>query len=228
MGQIDSNGTSQGRDWLGILRVALPSLVALFAIVLFRSEISRSIEPGEGKKVAIKGMGLSFESGTESFAAITKEIVVAGMRQGQSAEQIGASVERVGAALRQRSASVTPAGGVLWVDDNPDNNVELVEAIRAAGVRIDTATSNKSALKAIAARTYSAVVTDLGRDAESEDGFNLVQRLRAQGNNVPILVYTSYEASEGTRNDLRLASATVTADPAIAFEGILAWAGKPR
>ena len=54
------------------------------------------------------------------------------MKNGLSAEEMALSVEKVAGALERLQQGRTSSEGVLWVDDNPQNNAQLVEAIRAA------------------------------------------------------------------------------------------------
>ena len=55
---------------------------------------------------------------------------------------------------------------VLWVDDNPDNNIEEYLMLRALGLTITQATSNTAADRYRARLAFDLVITDLGRGSD--------------------------------------------------------------
>lgn len=226
MAEPTSEAASNGSSIVQALKIIVPALVAVFALVFFQAEIRRFFTPDEGSTIEVSAGGVSAKRATQSIALVTKEIVIAGMAKGASAEEIADSVERVAAALGRRSEATDPAGRVLWVDDNPTNNTELIDALRAAGLSVETAASNTEALNALASQPYAVLITDLGRDTEVEDGFALVGSARRRGFRAPVMVYTSSEAAAATQNDTRLASTRITSDPAILYEFVLATAGR--
>lgn len=92
---------------------------------------------------------------------------------------------------------------ILWVDDEPQNNILLAEFLRDQGVDVDTALSTAEALRQVSRRTYAAVVTDLGRQENgsySDDaGVELVEEIRKRSITVPIYVYTSKDGIKRAR-----------------------------
>lgn len=84
------------------------------------------------------------------------------------------------------------AGGrILWVDDSPANNRLEVQSLRAAGVEIDTATSNQEALSYLGRSHYDLVLSDVHRPPpqEPEAGLALDSLLREAGVSPPIAYY---------------------------------------
>jgi CheY-like chemotaxis protein len=53
---------------------------------------------------------------------------------------------------------------ILWVDDHPAKNADEIGALRGVGLKIDQVTTNDAAKRALAARTYDLVISDIGRD----------------------------------------------------------------
>lgn len=92
---------------------------------------------------------------------------------------------------------------VLWVDDEPQNNVLLAEFLRDQGADVDTALSTAEALRQITRRAYAAVVTDLGRKEDSvyidDAGLQLIDEIRKRSITVPIYVYTSKDGIKRAR-----------------------------
>ncbi len=58
---------------------------------------------------------------------------------------------------------------VLWVDDNPRNNVDEVMMLREMGLGVDVRQSNQAAVHAFRQRRYDLVISDIHRDPP-EDG----------------------------------------------------------
>lgn len=80
---------------------------------------------------------------------------------------------------------------ILWVDDNPDKNVYEREALKALGFEFDLARSTQRALTLLENNTYCVIVSDMGRVEGSDEGYVLLKTLRAQGNQLPFLIYAS-------------------------------------
>jgi CheY-like chemotaxis protein len=83
---------------------------------------------------------------------------------------------------------------VLWVDDNPDNNTYERQALEALGVSFVLATSTDEALKKISLQRFDAIISDMGRPPDSSAGYTLLDKLRANGNQTPFIIYA------GSRN----------------------------
>lgn len=92
---------------------------------------------------------------------------------------------------------------ILWVDDEPQNNILLSEFLRDQGVDVDVALSTAEAMRQIGRRTYAAVVTDLGRVEEGnyvdDAGVELIKCVRDRNITIPIYVYTSKDGVKRAR-----------------------------
>lgn len=112
---------------------------------------------------------------------------------------------------------------LLWVDDRPDNNVDLLRAFRDLEIEVRLATSTEEALRALATAEFGLIITDLGRkengEYDSMAGLTLIQHVTREGeDHPPIFVYAS---TRGLQNADRLRSAgaaLVTASPSELFE----------
>jgi CheY-like chemotaxis protein len=86
-----------------------------------------------------------------------------------------------------RSATRTPK--VLWVDDNPANNVHERRALEAAGMAVQTALSTEDALARCGSERFDVIVSDLRRGGAAEAGYDLLKALRARGDATPFVIY---------------------------------------
>ena len=100
---------------------------------------------------------------------------------------------------------------VLWVDDQPDNNRFERAALESYGVHFTLAKTTGEALAWTAARSFAAIISDLGRPGERSAGIDLLARLRATGTDAPYFIYTS--ATAAGRLETLAGAQGVTADP---------------
>ena len=102
-------------------------------------------------------------------------------------------------------ASVLKDKKILWVDDHPENNTEIVDFLTSFKIQVSISTDNQDAyLKLKTSNDFDIVITDIGREHEEntnlpkEDslnntkdvGLDLVRRASAVGYSDRILVYS--------------------------------------
>lgn len=96
------------------------------------------------------------------------------------------TVEKYLQALRRR----LPVAKLLWVDDHPINNQKERMALASIGIFSDTYVDNGEALQAFERDDYDVVISDIGRDAGAEDGWDLLRSIRTQNQRIPFIFYT--------------------------------------
>jgi CheY-like chemotaxis protein len=83
---------------------------------------------------------------------------------------------------------------VLWVDDNPQNNVAERAALIDLGVNVETATTTAQALEAMDARQFDIVISDWSRGGVEHEGrsegLTLLQQIRERPIVVPLIFYS--------------------------------------
>jgi two-component system, response regulator RegA len=103
---------------------------------------------------------------------------------------------------------------ILVVEDDPDLRVTLRQALTAAGYAVDTAPDGQAALAALVSRSYALMVLDLG--LPQMDGLDVLRRLRAGQNSVPVLVLTARDGLEHRVLGLKLGADDYLAKPVTA------------
>lgn len=88
---------------------------------------------------------------------------------------------------------------VLWVDDNPDNNVYERQALEAIGIRFFLSENTADALNALSRQSFGAIISDMGRSEGPREGYALLDALRARGDDTPFFIYASSNAEEHRR-----------------------------
>jgi CheY-like chemotaxis protein len=108
------------------------------------------------------------------------------------------------------TATTTKLARLLWVDDDPDNNLYETVALEQLGRFVTKATSTEAALRYLDELKFALIITDLGRDHDRRAGEELIRRVRAQGQSLPIVVYTMDAAQK--RADLLALGADAVVD----------------
>jgi CheY-like chemotaxis protein len=81
---------------------------------------------------------------------------------------------------------------ILWVDDNPANNLAERQSLEAIlKVRFTTSTSTEEALDRLDRDEYRAVISDMSRPPDRRAGYTLLEAMRRSGDNTPVIFYTS-------------------------------------
>ncbi len=91
---------------------------------------------------------------------------------------------------------------VLIVDDEPDLRDLLTTSLRFAGFDAHAVASGRAALDALAERRVDLVVMDVMMPAM--DGLTAVRKLRARGDEVPVLFLTAKDAADDVVAGLRV------------------------
>lgn len=201
-----------------------PTLI-LIALLMFRNPLRRVIQSAERRKVTLKigGQELGMEELNNQQNAMIADLQ----------KQVGALNRIIGdLSLEVRApeaATEEPepasAHAVLWVDDHPENNALLIEQLQRNAVRTDLAKSTSEALAFLNQRRYGAVLSDMGRTEKGVEvpdaGLRLLRTIRASGQNIPILFYTSTFAARTYGQEATEGGATViTSSPTVLFESL--------
>ena len=94
-----------------------------------------------------------------------------------------------------------PVSHILWVDDNPENNADVIRQLRSRGVEVTTAVSTAEALQRYDPAVHQLVISDLGRYEGADNayvdraGLDLLTRLRARSERVRVAFCTTPRAA---------------------------------
>ena len=109
----------------------------------------------------------------------------------ESAQATLAVAGRVAELVTGKTLQSVRARKVLWVDDHPDNDWFEREALQALGFVVVVARSTEEALGAMARERFDAVISDMNRAPDSRAGLTLLSGIKAQGLDVPYIVYSA-------------------------------------
>ena len=83
----------------------------------------------------------------------------------------------------------SPTKRILWVDDHPENNQDIVAQFERRGFHVSFALSTSLAMVLLAKNSYVAVISDMGRSEGPREGYHLLDLMRARGDETPFFVY---------------------------------------
>lgn len=85
---------------------------------------------------------------------------------------------------------------ILWVDDRPENNVYERQAFEAQGIEFSLALSTDEALEILKTNKFAAIISDMGRKEGPQEGYVLLEKLRAMGDQTPFMIYAASNLPE--------------------------------
>jgi CheY-like chemotaxis protein len=199
-----------------LLGVLIWPTVLVFALVRFGSAIREFISSmGE---FSLKAAGLD---------------VSAKRKQDKAAEAIGAAIQQSSSDATASDAQAvakiaTPQmirraerATVLWVDDRPRNNSYERQALEALGITFVLATSTDEALKELSRKSFNVIISDMGRPPDAQAGYTLLDKIRAEGNQTPFIIYAGSRAPEHVAESRRHGADGCTNRPDELFEMVL-------
>jgi len=87
-------------------------------------------------------------------------------------------------------APVLQGARVLWVDDNPDNNLYERMTLDSLGVTIDLAFSTGEALSMLSRTKYDVVISDMERNGVTDEGLRLLRQMQERRSYLKTVLYT--------------------------------------
>lgn len=85
-------------------------------------------------------------------------------------------------------------GRVLWVDDHPQNNVAEVSYLEDRRIAVYQVGTTQEALTLLPMYQYGAVISDMGRGERPLAGIDLLEAMRARGDDRPFFLYTVHSS----------------------------------
>jgi len=182
-----------------LLGVMVWPAIAGFILVRFGQKISDII--GSLSEFNFKGAGFEASIKKRQNDATAALVAAAASRPegGSTPETVGnaarESVQIIGE-LGPRNLRQIEGAKVLWVDDNPDNNIYERQSLEALGVRFVLSTSTDDALHKVKIQNFEAIISDMGRPPDPTAGFTLLDALRSSGDRTPFIIYAGSRAPE--------------------------------
>ena len=103
---------------------------------------------------------------------------------------------------RELSGQQALLGGlrILIVEDEPDTRALLKRALERFGAQVETRELAEEGLDALDESAFDVVLSDIAMPGE--DGYSLIEKIRARGNPIPAIAFTAYAREEDKRHAL--------------------------
>ena len=205
--------------------------VLVFVLIRFGSSL-RDFIASMGE-FSLKGAG--FEASAKRKQEAAAALAAAAVSHPESGAAPEATAKDAWAAAQVVAEIVTPrmirrAGRatVLWVDDRPSNNIHERQALEALGVSFLLATSTGEALEKLKRQSLDVIISDMDRPPDQQAGYTLLDKLRANGNQTPVIIYAGSRAPEHRAEARRRGAVGCTNRPDELFEMVLSALGRGR
>ena len=205
-----------------LLNVLVWPGVLVFILIQFGSVLREFLKNlGE---FSLKGAG--FEAAmkrrqTEAAAALA---VAGSHRDAEGATPEGAA-STVAKTVTPQIIRQAGKSTVLWVDDNPNNNIYERQALEALGLRFVLALSTEEALDQIKRQRFDVIISDMGRPPDARAGYTLLDKLRSSGDRTPFIIYASSRSAEHVAEARQRGAVGCTNRPDELFEMVLSAIG---
>lgn len=198
--------------------VAWPFLAFLVALWLAPSMKAFISNVGQ---MTFKGMGVE-------FTASKMHAVAEALAEAKNKNTPGSQVFRKEDIDVFVSKTVTPSAirrsknaHILWVDDNPGNNINERISFESIGIRFSLATSTDAAISLLQTNKYDAVISDMARGDAGRAGFELLEAMRRKKDLTPFVVYCGSNAPNYKTDVRRKGGQGCTNQPDELFEIVL-------
>jgi len=173
---------------------------------------------------SLKGAGFEATAKRASVAAALTAAAVsrkADGAEGATPREARIAAELVAEAVTPTAIKRASTATILWVDDNPDNNVYERQSLEALGVTFKNVTSTEAALAEVMQRPFDVIISNMGRPPDSQAGYTLLDALRRQGNKTPFIIYAGSRAPAHRRMAQEKGAVDCTNRPDELFEFVV-------
>ena len=88
---------------------------------------------------------------------------------------------------------------LLWVDNQPERNVFERQALESMGLVFTLARSTDEARQILSTQRFAAIISDMGRAEGSQEGYVLLEAVRATDKKTPYFIYAGSSAPQHQR-----------------------------
>jgi CheY-like chemotaxis protein len=176
-----------------LLNVLIYPGILLFILIRFGSVVQEFFS--NLSELTLKGAG--FEASVKKKQAeAAAALAVATVSKGDKGTTPNPAIKDVKFAADNVVKAVTPElikraekAIILWVDDNPRNNMYEQQALEALGIHVVLAKSTEEALDYVNQQHFNVIISDMGRPPDPRAGYTLLDKLRLSGDRTPFIIY---------------------------------------
>jgi len=209
------------QQWLQLVSTLITLITAFIwpaalvvCLLIFRRPLGNFLENLSELNLKAAGVEASAKRGQVAAAAVAAAEASRDREPGAEGGGTQPDVDDIVDVLPGRRALRKIDGSrVLWVDDHPQNNRYERQALEALGIRIDLSTSTDSALEMAREAAYQLIISDMARPPDNRAGYTLLDALRRQRADVPVVLYTGTAKATDVAQARARGAADQTASP---------------
>ncbi|MDY7104212.1 MAG: response regulator [Actinomycetota bacterium] len=181
-------GADEGDRVVSLIDV-LPTLLwvgfAFFVVVYLGRDLTRSLG-SRLTKLQAAGVAAEFAGVEEALDSATDASLTA----------ISSSQRRGAEARARRNLDITRGIRILWVDDQPTNNVQEKRLLESMGMAVDQVVTSNEGIEALRKAAYDLVISDI--DRPEDGGLGFLEKLRELALPFAVIFYiTNYQREKG-------------------------------
>jgi len=203
--------------WAEVLRAISWPILAFVVIIYFGPVL---------KEVLVRAEEVSFGTGSTQLtikrqfkSGALYGLALADKSGSLSPEEIEREIENeANEAANDESIPIFEDTELLWVDDNPSNNIYERGALEERGVQITLSESTEDALEKIETHDFDVIISDMRRGEESRAGYDLLERKQEMSDLTPFVIYSGSGKEEHKREARRHGAIGATNRPQELFQ----------
>jgi len=238
--QTSPNKQSQFRPKVETIRIAevvisaskvmIWPFVIVFVLMYFGADLKSLLQRSNIKSIKVAGTEITLgDRQAEAIqylgaaTAFRLRDTIVGTQGGQSNKvpvlpNVTQTANVVKSTVTSTSLSQYAGKRILWVDDQPDNNLYEIQLFQSLGMVIDTSTSTDAALEQLSRNKYDVVITDMLRSNDSKAGYELLESIHQKGIGVPLIIYSRSSNATFRAEAIRRGALGETNDPTELFK----------
>jgi len=163
-------------------------ILVVVALIYLLPAVRRLLGNSQSVDVEVGGTKISVQTASDETRKLIEDLQ-------NKVNELSARVGEQPAGMPTQAAVVPVSRRILWVDDEPsDNAYERARAVDGGYEVVQAATTN-SALKMVGSAEPALIVSDMGRLENGRfnaiAGLDLVRELRKNGDQTPVVFYSS-------------------------------------
>ncbi|MGZ6301982.1 MAG: TIR domain-containing protein [Ktedonobacteraceae bacterium] len=129
--------------------------------------------------------------------------------------------KRISELITPKASQQLAEASVLWVDEQPENNIYERQALEQFGIQFTISTSTEDALQKLQHGNYKAIIFDMDRTPDRQAEYTFLQEIRKRGVTAPFIIYAGNRDQEFTDETRRSDDLGTTNMPSELFEMVV-------
>jgi|SRR5471032_154717 len=186
----EDNNVTKSSNVISLLRWPI---VTLLSLIIFYAPIAQLVK--NVGQFSVDRNGGDWKLQFTVAAALADATINSGKTNDESNSQIHKAVFNTKNTIENATTpdvlNILRGSKVLWVDDNPENNVSERNSFETLGINFEISLSTEDAISKIKNGNFSAIISDMRRGEKDMAGYELLDALKSFGPNPPLVFYTA-------------------------------------